>query len=225
MLKRIHNRLGTAGLVIAVVALVAAVAGTAFAAGGLTKKQEKQVVKIAKKYAGKPGAQGAKGDPGPTGAQGPKGDQGLKGDAGTPGTDGEDGIDGENGVCSVAVPKCELPSGSTMTGVWGVASVGVSHPVAEVSFPLRLAAEPTEFQVIPPGGTSTSECPGTPEEPQAKKGYLCIYEAVELTNVKAPPFNGFVTDDLFHSGFLFRLAAIEVGELAEAHGTWAVTAK
>src|SRR3954470_13970370 len=86
MLKRIHDKLGTAGLVVAVVALVVALTGTAFAAKKFITKQE--AIKIAKKYAGKngaPGAQGSKGDTGASGAQGPKGDQGGKGEEGPPG--------------------------------------------------------------------------------------------------------------------------------------------
>ena len=77
--SRMHDKLGTAGLFVAIAALVAALAGTALAAGGLTKQQEKQVTKIAKKYAGKPGAQGPQGPQGPAGPAGAKGDPGAQG--------------------------------------------------------------------------------------------------------------------------------------------------
>ena len=73
MFSRMHDKLGTAGLVVAIVALVFAMVGGAYAAGGLTKQQEKQVTKIAKKYAGKPGAQGPQGPQGPAGLVGAKG--------------------------------------------------------------------------------------------------------------------------------------------------------
>jgi hypothetical protein len=50
MLSRLHNKVGTAGLVVAIVALVAALAGSAYAAKDvLTKQEKKQVEKIAKK--------------------------------------------------------------------------------------------------------------------------------------------------------------------------------
>ncbi len=87
MFSRIHNKLGGAGLVVAIVALVAAVAGTAFAAAKLNGTQKGEVEKIAKKWAKKiPGPAGAKGDTGPAGT---KGDQGAKGDTGASGPDGK----------------------------------------------------------------------------------------------------------------------------------------
>ncbi|HVV72142.1 MAG TPA: hypothetical protein VHI52_11700 [Verrucomicrobiae bacterium] len=56
-IQRIHQKLGTAGLIVAIVALVAALAGGAYAAGGgLSGKQKKEVTKIAQveaeKFAG-----------------------------------------------------------------------------------------------------------------------------------------------------------------------------
>jgi Collagen triple helix repeat (20 copies) len=92
MLHRVREKIGTAGLTVAIIALIAALGGTALAASGaLTGKQKKEVEKIAKKYAGKDGAQGAagsagaKGDPGLEGAQGPEGKQGKEGKAGEAG--------------------------------------------------------------------------------------------------------------------------------------------
>ena len=58
-IRAIREPFGTAGLIVACVALVLALTGAAFAAAGLTGKQKKEVEKIAKKYAGKPGAAGA----------------------------------------------------------------------------------------------------------------------------------------------------------------------
>lgn len=83
MISKLHDRLGTAGFVVAIIALIAALAGTAFAAAGLNGKQKKEVKKIAKQYAGKPGAPGA---PGPVGLKGDKGDKGDPGNPGTPGS-------------------------------------------------------------------------------------------------------------------------------------------
>jgi len=109
MFSRIHQRLGTAGLIVAVVALVAALAGGAYAANnGLNKKQKKQVNNIAKKQSKKwskkfskrfaePGPKGDPGAPGATGLPGPRGLQGVPGTPGTPGTPGEPGEPGENG--------------------------------------------------------------------------------------------------------------------------------
>jgi len=148
MLSRMHQKLGTAGFVVAIVALVAALTGAAFAAGGLTKQQEKQVKKIAKKYAGKPGKQGPAGPQGSAGPQGPKGDKGDAGAPGKDGTNGTNGTDGEDGMCTAGNPACELPSGSELVGAWST-SGGMGreeHPdisLTPISFNVRVSPAPT----------------------------------------------------------------------------------
>jgi hypothetical protein len=100
MFSRIHSRLGTAGLIVAIVALVAALAGGAYAASGLNQQQKKQVRNIAKseskkwskkfsKQFAKAGPAGATGATGATGAPGAKGDKGEKGDTGNDGAAGK----------------------------------------------------------------------------------------------------------------------------------------
>jgi len=111
MFSRIHNRLGTAGLIVAVIALVAALAGTAFAAAKLNGTQKKEVKKIAKQFAGKDGAPGAPGAQGPAGAKGDKGDAGGKGDTGAPGSNGKGVVTGAPG------PEC--PEGGITVEVEG----------------------------------------------------------------------------------------------------------
>src|SRR4051812_20116415 len=201
--RRLHDRFGTAGVVIAVVALIAALGGTALAAGGLTGKQKKEVTKIAKKYAGKPGAAGA------AGANGSNGKDGAPGTAGAPGADGKsveaeaastakcpeggtvfkiagvekgkacNGEEGEEG------PEGEpwaaggtLPSGATETG--GFAALAPESAVVEaLSFPIHLGSEisATNVHVEPVGfaGTAGGDCPGTVTAPCAKRGHLCVY--------------------------------------------------
>jgi hypothetical protein len=161
MLTRIHQRLGTAGFLIAIVALVAALGGSALAASGaLTGKQKKEVEKIAKKYAGKPGANGANGAPGPAGAPGPKGDGGAAGTNGTNGTSvtATAVTTSETGKCSghggaefkagsgTATFACNgqtgftetLPSGKTETGTWAIAETSdlTDATYAALSFPI-----------------------------------------------------------------------------------------
>lgn len=101
MLKRIREKLGAAGLVVAIIALVVAVAGTAYAATKLNATQKKEVKKIAKEFAGKDGVNGKDGAPGA------KGDAGVQG---VPGKDGEKGKDGKDGRSVVlkneAPPLC-----------------------------------------------------------------------------------------------------------------------
>jgi hypothetical protein len=210
MLKRIHDKLGTAGLVIAVVALVAALAGTAFAAGGLTKKQEKQVIKIAKKYAGKPGAPGPKGDMGAVGSQGPKGEQGPKGDRGEQGPEGEVGPAGPT--------ETTLPPGKTETGVWSFRGKGSTLYWTNISFPLRIS-QFSPLNVVGNAANEPENCPGTLEEPQAEPGYLCLYrdktENAHRTGEDLPTSSGTA------SGITIEFEANEPANEAYADGTWA----
>jgi hypothetical protein len=205
MLSKLHDRLGTAGLVVAIVALVAALGGTAFAAAGLNGKQKKEVKKIAKKYAGKRGKAGKNGDPGapgPVGPVGPVGSQGAPGSPGAPGDDGATGpagstgatgATGPEGVCSVA--GCVLPEGTTETGTWawGRTTQAVGGVYVPISFtvPLASALDKEHTHYVFPNGkekvlvlepspgfeevTSTA-CTGSAAEPTATPGNLCIYE-------------------------------------------------
>lgn len=209
MLKRIHSKLGTAGLVVAVVALIAAVAGTAFAAGGLTKTQEKQVKKIAKKYAGKQGPQGPKGDPGPAGQQGPKGDQGSKGEAGKP---GQDGADGEPGACSATNNECVLPPGGTLTGVWSFAGKGQSEYLVNASFSLAVNPKPKYGEA-----EDLVHCPGSSAQPEAAPGYLCFYPEEENNTFRGSPY------EPTSSGMVLGFEPVVTENMAKARGVWVVT--
>jgi hypothetical protein len=95
LFQRLRKRLGAngPGLTVAVVAMLVALTGGAFAASGaLTSKQKKEVTKIAKKFAGVPGAPGATGPVGAKGDQGPAGKEGLAGKNGGSGTNGKNVI-------------------------------------------------------------------------------------------------------------------------------------
>jgi hypothetical protein len=137
MFSRIHQKLGTAGLIVAVIALVAALAGGAYAANnGLNKKQKKQVNKIVKneskkwskkfsKQFAKEGPQGPKGDTGATGATGLPGPQGLPGATGLPGAPGEPGEDGEDGEDGKSVELSGTAPGCPEGGVTVAKEVGI----------------------------------------------------------------------------------------------------
>jgi hypothetical protein len=215
LLSRIQAKFGTAGLIVAIVALVAALAGTAFAAVDRLSKQEKKEVKsIAKQFVGvgPAGPQGPAGANGDTGARGPEGPEGKEGPEGPEGKEGKEGPAGPT--------ETNLPSGKTSKGVWGFINTNVTHAYAQISFPLYLTAEP-EPHYMPFGETPTTECPGTVLEPKAAAGHLCIYAK---TIVNSEPLE-FVSDDNFRSGFLFLFDLENESADAEAHGTWAVTAK
>lgn len=228
MFKRIHERLGTANLVVAIVALIAALGGTAIAAQvGLNSKQKKEVKKIAKGLV-PTGPQGPAGAPGVKGDTGTPGAPGAKGDPGPQGPPGEDGATGPTGPAGPT--ETVLPPEETSTGTWGFAaeeSQGLSLPVA-INFPLRTIPAPAEFlpssNLIVKGEDSpTAECPGTVNDPQAAPGEFCLY-AVVLSG--ASPALA-VNDELWSadrsSGLVFPFD-IETEGLARGRGTWAVTA-
>jgi hypothetical protein len=204
MFSKLHERLGTAGFVVAVVALVAALAGTAFAAAGLNSTQQKEVKKIAKQFAGKSGAPGA---PGPQGPAGPAGANGKDGTNGTS-SNGENGksviigtatnVQCESGGITVEVqdsgtkkPVCNgetgftetLPEGKTETGVWGTPNISQKRTTYDISFNIPLATAPAAVIVTPgemeSGAGATNGCPwdGT-GTPTANSGTFCVYEAV-----------------------------------------------
>jgi hypothetical protein len=209
MYQRIHDKLGTAGLLIAVVALIAALTGTALAAlPGLNAKQKKEVKKIAKQLvpagpvgpAGPQGLAGQKGDTGPTGPEGKQGDQ------------GEQGEPGEDGACSIAVPTCQLPSGATLTGVWSFYTTE-STAWVNISYPLEVVPAPDL-------GTPEShpdKCTGTVAEPKAAPGWFCRYSG--------PIVNSFFNTEYLpdaNSGVIFEFTAEGAGTMLGS-GSWAVT--
>jgi Collagen triple helix repeat (20 copies) len=212
MLSRVHSKLGTAGLFVAVVALVAALTGAAFAAGGLTKQQEKQVKKIAKKYAGKRGPQGPQGPAGANGAPGAKGDTGARGPEGLEGPEGPRGLEGNPWTAGGV-----LPSGETETGTWGFgAEPAETGQLVTLSLNIPLAEKPEAIHYLKPGEGETPECPGTVQEPEAAPGQVCIYAVVEE---KA----NFVS--VFGERFTTGAAVLfNVQKEGIAFGTWAITA-
>jgi Collagen triple helix repeat (20 copies) len=230
MISRIHSRLGTAGLVIAILALIVALAGTAFAAlPGLNSKQKKEVKKIAKQVSlpgpqGPQGAPGSQGVPGAAGKDGAPGQAGEPGKAGEPGEDGADGKDGENGVCSVSIPKCVLPPGATESGLWSFTAPATGSIFVPISFPLK--AEPPIphpfIRFVEVGGTPPPECPGTFEEPKAEPGFLCAY-ANSLSKVISGP-TGAQEFDLGDGEIMVMSGTGSVGEIARGTGSWAYTA-
>ncbi|MCW2978461.1 MAG: hypothetical protein JWO14_188 [Solirubrobacterales bacterium] len=205
MFAKLHDRIGTAGLVVAVVALVVALSGTAVAASGaLTGKQKKEVEKIAKSVSkpGKPGAAGATGPAGPAGAAGAKGDTGAPGAAGT-GTEGKQGPEGKQGKegeeGAPGSPGKEgspwtaggtLPHGSTETGAYSIESgsgVGphTGYAQTSISFPIPLSTALGSNNVIfvPVGETVPPHCENTAHagvasaaNPEAAEGFLCVFE-------------------------------------------------
>jgi hypothetical protein len=173
MLSKLHDRLGTAGFVVAIVALVAALAGTAFAAAGLNGKEKKEVKKIAKQFAGK------RGPAGKAGPAGPAGPQGLKGDTGAAGSPGKDGAVGPPGPAGPAGATGDAgPAGAAgATGDAGAA--GAAGPEGPEGSPW------TAGGTLPPGETEVGEWAAGPFEGEALTSIsFPIPVASPITNIK-----------------------------------------
>jgi hypothetical protein len=229
MLKLIHEKLGGAGLVVAIVALVAAFGGTAFAEEGwkLSKSEQKEVKKIAKKVA-------KKGSTGPTGPQGAAGAPGAKGDPGAAGAAGSTGPQGPPGPTGPTGPtETKLPFEQTVTGLWGfgLRSTGVNRVPVQMNFPLRI--EPAPHFVMSsnligevPGGSKPNErCPGSVSEPEAAPGEFCIY-AAKLVGAELSAQINDPEDFRFDptSGYLVPFLTTEPEVFSQGRGTWAATA-
>jgi hypothetical protein len=151
------------------------------------------------------GPQGPQGETGPQGIQGPVGPQGATGPAG---------------------PLLDtLPSGRTLTGVYsaGGYAQAATYPLVPISFSLPLATAP-EPVYLPPNAAPTDDCPGTPLNPSAAPGMLCVYATMALN---APAADVCSLKPVVCSGAETLGAMIEfqpaVGPFQMA-GTWAVTA-
>jgi hypothetical protein len=240
MIRKLHDKLGTAGLVVAVVALVVALAGTAFAAAGLNSQQKKEVKKIAKSYQGKgpkgatgatgatgpagaPGKDGSPGAAGPIGPEGPKGEKGEKGEKGSKGEKGEKGEEGPEG--SPWTAGGTLPSGETETGTWSFnaseASAVENEGIKTVFVPMSLNIPlPSPATIV---GQENEHCDGTVQAPTADAGFLCVYTFFgNNSNLVAPDGSGAVG---LAVGTVGGVAAFEItGDEAFAIGSFAVTA-
>ena len=104
-----------------------------------------------------------------------------------------------------------------MTGVWGYFDPVTEGGAAAISYPFKLAKPIAEENIIflEEGEEETEDCPGTPEDPQATSGKLCIYEK----QGEAVPFelDGFPSSSVSGASVLFLHSF--------GFGTWAVKAE
>jgi len=214
------KRLGPSpAMVVACLALGIALAGTSYAAITLPKnsvgtKQLKKNAVISSKVKNRSLlAVDFKSGQLPRGAQGPAGSAGPTGATGATGATGPAGPITGN-----------LPAGVTLRGDWGAegSSTGSSdYRGSTVMFGLRLPAAPTR-DFIPDGGVPPAGCPGTPADPQASPGHLCVYEGGNHANVSAVViFEANSGDGRY--GFDFEVFAAAAGNYWD-YGTYAVTA-
>jgi hypothetical protein len=209
---------------------------------------------------GAPGGKGDTGATGPEGKQGPEGKEGPVGahgksvivvnEAPAHCANGEgvtyevEGSGTPNEVCSSAggsagLPKTLRPE-ETETGTWatGIRMAASQFAYAPISFTIPLAAEldSTHVKIVKVGEAAPSECTfgsGTPnaKNPQAKPGFLCIYEGVFLPESSVGeieldrvinPATPTLTIGAATSGATLELFK-EEGTARQLNGTWAVT--
>jgi hypothetical protein len=157
---------------------------------------------------------------GPVGAQGAKGDTGAPGSPGAPGAAGDKGDPG---------PLLDvLPSGRTIKGVYTA--------MHEATAPGEIFAETASFQFPMPsnlltphfvssGGLPPAACAaGSPGEPKAAPGHLCVFETNDgnatLSGIVNPAAGG---TGVSKYGFVLEFTSNGSG-LAVSRGTWAATA-
>jgi hypothetical protein len=133
------------------------------------------------------GGGGATGATGPTGAAGSNGANGMNGSNGANGSNGGSGTGSNGGGPATAFG--ELASGASETGGWAVTITGVTgDPQVQadgvISFPIPVHKAP-ELEGLPityrngtESGTPKTPCLGSPNEPVAEKGHLCVYRGV-----------------------------------------------
>lgn len=247
MLSFARRRLTFANVVLTL-ALVFAMTGGAFAAGKFLITSTKQISpKVLKSLQGKAGpagttgAAGAAGLAGPVGAtgpQGPAGAAGAKGETGSEGKEGKEGKAGKDGKNGTTGFTDTLPEGKTEEGVWGTTMVEATDGsggkgLVTVSFNIPLAAALPESHIqfnlegFPAGATTQEQenCPGTPEEPKAKAGFLCLYTIKDETEVEkqvSPVVRALHSSTVAGAVFSF-LFSENLGHVA--YGSWAVTAE
>jgi collagen triple helix repeat protein len=232
MLQRVRDQVGAAGLVVAIVALVAALAGGAFAA-----TQSASHSKVAKGprgprgFKGAVGAAGLAGLGGPVGPAGPAGAKGATGPTGPPGLTGLTGTPGQTGLTGPTGPscatECNLPSGSTESGVWITGAPIGEEVYAPISFPLHLTSFSPERVWVPFPESNTAGakvgCPGTRSEPKAAAKKLCIYASGNTTSIgvlESPTEAIDLTPR--RSGTVLKFFV--EGAEPFGYGTWAITA-
>jgi hypothetical protein len=156
---------------------------------------------------------------------------GPKGDTGAPGEKGNDGAPGQPGQPGRSALD-QLHSGETIHGAWALEGdpTGGSTQMTGVTLPVPAPAAVDSLHAVTAGneGPTGSNCAGTPANPTAGPGFVCIYfghsqgvtEAYGL-GANATGGNAGATGDGSPFGFVIALT----GSMDfTANGTWAYTA-
>jgi len=194
---------------IALLALFLALGGTSFAAASLISGKQIKPHTIAKNRLTNSAIKSLKGNRGLQGARGPTGAQGIQGVPGPfPGT---------------------LPGGITIRGEYEIdftrdgATAGTGGD--NITFGFSFASAPTTHVILKGGAVPAGCTGGTPANPKADPGNLCIYEGSFANRSSLATFkesNGSSPGaDPFGAG-LFMFSTATAGTAYSA-GTWAAT--
>jgi hypothetical protein len=196
---------------IALLALFLALGGTSFAAASLINGKQIKPHTIAKNRLTNSAVKSLKGNRGLQGVRGPTGAQGIQGVQGTPGP----------------FPGT-LPGGKTIRGeyeidftIGGTAATGGDN----LSFGFSFASAPTTHVILKGGAVPAGCTGGSPGNPKADPGNLCIYEGAfndrsSLAVFKESTGASGAADPWGAGVFMFSTAATGT---AYSAGTWAAT--
>jgi hypothetical protein len=161
---------------VGLLALLLALGGTSYAAATLINGSQIKPHTIARNRLTNQAIKQLRGNRGLQGIRGATGAQGAPGPHGATGAAGAQGVQGEPGP----FPQGDLPPGITLKGSYDVyKAVATSGEFLSdiVSFSFQIAA-PLDAIWVPAGGPSSPHCTGSPANPTADAGYLCIYESI-----------------------------------------------
>jgi hypothetical protein len=130
-----------------------------------------------------------------------------------------DRVDGKD--ATDLLPGGTVPTGATIRGNYEIdghaSAAGELVGGDSISFGYKLPSKPTGVFVAA-GTDSTEQCPGTYPSPQARPGYLCVYEGAYINKQTGSPIVYPVTT----VGAGIYLASGSAGS-SYSSGTWAVT--
>lgn len=121
------------------------------------------------------GATGPAGAPGPRGATGPAGGQGVRGATGPAGGQGARGATGPAGANGTFGGVA--PTGLAQVGVINARRAALDGEWVEqpITFPAQIPGGVTGHVIGGPGNPGSQFCTGSPDNPTAAKGHLCVY--------------------------------------------------
>lgn len=143
------------------------------------------------------GPAGPQGPAGPNGAQGPAGPTGAAGPAGQQGGQGAPGANGATGPAGRSALST-LQAGETIYGSMGgqySSSVSGGSWAAFASFPIPLAATPTDFWVV--GVDPNAPCTGNAAAPTAPANTVCVYPTFAINPLLALNTHTFMQQSRF----------------------------